>query len=583
MIRQPIVSVLGHIDHGKTTLLDRIRGTTITAKEAGGITQHIGATEVPIDVVKKICGPLLLNLDVKVTIPGLLFIDTPGHAAFTNLRKRGGSISDIGVLIVDVNEGFKLQTYEALKILQSYKTPFLVVANKIDLIPGWKSNPNLPFLKSLRDQREDVQQVLDTKIYEIVETLYQKGMSSERFDRVKDFTKQVAVVPISAKTGEGLPEFLMVLTGLTQKYLEEQLKTDVSGPGKGTILEVKKTEGLGTTIDVIIYDGSIKRGDTIIVGTRAEPIVTNIKALLKPKPLKEIRIGSQFDNVEEVYAAAGIKIAAPNLDEALAGSPVYVAQNPSEIEKLKSEIKEEIGEVQIQTGLKGVIVKADTLGSLEALVKMLEGENILVRKAGFGDVTRKDLVEASAVKKEDPLLAAIFAFNVKVPPDVEKEASDLDINIFYGDIVYALIDNYKEWVKSETEQTKEQLIKKVILPAQIRILPGYVFRQSKPAIVGVEVEIGTLVSKCDLMNESGNVVGSVKQVQEEGNPVSEAKAGKKVAVSIQGAVVGRNVKEGDLLYVDVPKKDLTLLKTKLSDILSIEELQLIEKIEKLKK
>jgi len=287
MIRQPIVSVLGHIDHGKTTLLDKIRGSAVTAKEAGGITQHIGATEVPIDAIKKVCGPLLLQLNQIIDIPGLLFIDTPGHAAFTNLRKRGGSISDIGILIVDINESFKPQTYEAFEVLKAYKTPFLIVANKIDLIPGWKSDPKTPLLKNFMNQTYDVQQKIDMKIYQIVETLIKNGFSAERYDRVKDYTEQIAVVPISAETGEGVPELLMLLTGMAQKYLEKQLQTEVKGPGRGTILEVKKTEGLGTTIDVILYDGSIKKGETIVVGTQDDPIVTNVKALLKPNPMEE--------------------------------------------------------------------------------------------------------------------------------------------------------------------------------------------------------------------------------------------------------------------------------------------------------
>ena len=582
MIRQPIVSVLGHIDHGKTSLLDRIRGSAIVAKEAGGITQHIGATEIPVDTIKKICGNLLVNLGMKLSLPGLLFIDTPGHAAFTNLRKRGGSISDIGVLVVDVNEGFKPQTYEAMSILKSYKTPFLVVANKIDLMPGWQTHLDMPLLKSFKAQRPDIAQDLDLKLYGLVEILYKNGFSAERFDRVKDFTNQVAVVPLSAKTGEGLPEFLMVLTGLTQKYMGEQLRVDVSGPGKGSILEVKQTTGLGTTLDVILYNGSIKKGDRILVGTREEPIDTNVKALLKPAPLEEIRIGKAFQRVEQVYAAAGIKIAAPNLDAAVAGSPVYVV-NDETVGQVKGEIKQELEDVQIETEGIGVVVKADTLGSLEALVRMLKEDGIKIRKASFGDVSKKDVAEAKAVQSESVLNAVIFAFNVKVLPDAKRDADNFEIKIMGGDVVYSLLDEYKQWVKEETEKAKAKTAETITMPAKVRLLPGYVFRQSNPAVCGIQVLAGTLKPNVELINANGEPIGKVKEIQKESENVKEARAGEQVAISIFGATIGRHIKEGDTLYVQVTPRDIEALRTKLKDLLSTEDLELLKETEEISK
>jgi translation initiation factor 5B len=214
---------------------------------------------------------------------------------------------------------------------------------------------------------------------------------------------------------------------------------------------------------------------------------------------------------------------------------------------------------------------------------MLEENGIEVRKAGFGDVSRKDLMEAEAVKQENPLKAVIFAFNVKTLPDVEKQAADLNIKIFTGDVIYSVIDNYKAWVDTESELTKEQVLKRVTLPAKVKLLPGYIFRQSKPAIVGVEILTGTVKPKIELMNESGEVVGTVKEIQEEKESVSEAKAGSKVALSIQGAAVGKNIKENDLLYVKIPIRDIQLIKTKLNELLSEEELETLNEIEKITK
>jgi|TARA_Y100000310_G_C20693967_1_gene824185 translation initiation factor 5B len=581
MIRQPIVSIMGHIDHGKTTLLDYIRTSTVAAKEAGGITQHIGATEVPISSVQKTCGTLLDSLKLDITLPGYLFIDTPGHAAFTHLRKRGGSICDIGVLIVDVNDCFMPQSYEALNILKTYKTPFVVVANKLDTVSGWQTSTEKPLLQNFMDQRYDVQQDIDTKLYQLVEVLHKNGYSSERFDRVKDFTTQIAVVPISAKTGEGIPEFLMVLTGLTQKYMQDKLEIDANSPGRGTILEVKQEEGLGTTLDIILYDGCIKKGDTIVAGTTEAPVETTVKALFRPNPMMEMRTGKQYTAVDSVAAAAGIKLSAPGLEGALAGAPVSVVSG--NIEEVKAEIQKQIEQVQVKTDTIGAILKADTLGSLEALVKMFNEEGIKIRKAGFGDVSRKDVMEAEAVKKESNLNAVVFAFNVKVSDDAKQEADDNGIKILEGDIVYSMIDEYKQWKDTEQNKSKEEIAETTVMPGKIELLPQYIFRQSKPAICGIRVLAGVIKQKYDLMNSEGKVVGNIKEIKEDKESRKKATAGQEVAISIAGGVIGKNIKENDTLYVRVPGRDIQVLKTKLKDLLTADETALLDEIKKISK
>ena len=322
-IRQPIITVAGHVDCGKTTCLDKIRGSRVAAKEAGLITQHIGATEVPKEVIQEICKDLIEKTKINVEVPGLLFIDTPGHQAFTALRKRGGSIADIAIVIIDIMEGIKEQTLEAIEILKTYKTPFIIGLNQIDRFENWQSTENGSITEGIAKQDQYVQAALDKKIYEIVGELHNLGFQSELYSRVEDFTKQIMIIPMSAKTGEGIPEMLMYLTRMSQKFLAEVLETEVSGPGKGTILEVKDEVGFGKTVDVILYDGIVKAGDTIVVGGIDGAFDTKIRALLKPKPLEEIRAPSEkFKTVPEVAAAAGLKIAAPGLENALAGAPV---------------------------------------------------------------------------------------------------------------------------------------------------------------------------------------------------------------------------------------------------------------------
>jgi len=281
MIRQPIVTILAHVDHGKTTLMDSIRRSTVASKEAGGITQCIDSTEVPINTITKISGKLLKN--IETTIPGLLFIDTPGHEAFSSLRERGGAISDIAVLVIDINQGVQPQTRESIEILKNFKVPFVVALNKIDMIHSWETQDTFSYLESLASQNEFVKEEIQNKIYQIMGDLSNFEFDSELFINVEDYTKQIAIVPISGKTGEGVAELLAVLVGMAQKYLANKLEISPDAEAQGTILEVKESQGLGKVLDVVVYDGSLKRGDTIVVGTNGEPIVTKVKALQKPK------------------------------------------------------------------------------------------------------------------------------------------------------------------------------------------------------------------------------------------------------------------------------------------------------------
>src|SRR6266581_5189054 len=361
-IRQPIVSVLGHVDHGKTTLLDRIRGTGVAGREAGGITQHIGATEVPLAAILEACGDLVKGKTFR--IPGLLFIDTPGHVAFSTLRARGGALADLAVLVIDVNEGFRPQTIESLNILKRYKTPFIVAANKIDLVPGWRKHEGTPFLASYSDQPESAREELDKRMYELVGRLYEHGFSADRYDRIEDFTTNLAVVPVSAKFGEGVPDVLLMLIGLAQRFLEQQLGTG-SGAAEGTILEVKEEKGLGVTLDAIVYQGSLAKGDTIVFGTAGKPGTTKVKALLKPKPLDEIRDPQErFDSVASVSAAAGVKVVGSGLERAVAGAPIRSVKG--NLAAVTEEIAKE-SQVHVETQDEGILVKADAIGSLEGL------------------------------------------------------------------------------------------------------------------------------------------------------------------------------------------------------------------------
>jgi translation initiation factor 5B len=508
----------------------------------------------------------------EIEIPGLLVIDTPGHEAFTNLRKRGGSAADIAILVVDVLRGFEAQTYECIEILKARKTPFLVAANKIDRVPGWKSFPDTPFLRAYQEQDPYVKQDLDAKLYDIMGVFSRLGFKTDRFDRIKDFTKTVAIVPTSAKTGEGITELLMVLIGLTQQHLKKQLQT-TEGPAKGSVLEVKEEPGLGLTLNTIIYDGTLQKDDLIIVGGKEKPIVTRIRAILVPKPLDEIRDPrDKFSSVDSVSAAAGVKIVAPDLEGALAGAPLYAVAEGEKPEKYVRLVSEEIEKIRIATDVEGIVLKADTLGSLEAIAENLKRNAVPVRLADVGDVSKRDVTEASVVKEREPLYGVILAFGVKILPDAEEEASIKGVQIFREKIIYHLIGNYLSWLKSQREATFEQEFDSLVKPGKICILEGYVFRRAKPAIVGVEVLAGKITPKCVLVRaEDGEEIGEIQQIQEKGKALSEAAKGMQVAISMDKPIVGRHIFEKDVLYVKVPELHAKVLLETFMDRLTAEE------------
>ncbi len=560
-----------------TSFLDKVRESSVAAREAGGITQHIGATEVPIDVVKKICGKMLEVMKVKVTIPGLLFVDTPGHEAFTNLRKRGGSIADLAVLVIDIREGFMPQTIEALEILKAYKTPFIIVANKVDLLSGWHDAQTYCFREAYKQQQDFVKKELEKKIYELIGKLSEMGIQSERFDRVDDFTKQVSIIPMSAKTGEGVAEALMILTGLSQRYLEKNLQIGVSGPGRASILEVKEEKGLGTGLDLILYDGTIKRGDTVILSGKDGPIETKVKALLKPKPLDEMRDPKdRFDNIASVAAASGLKLVGPGIEDALAGGQVYVVDGNAE--ELREKITRELESVRFEHENVGVIVRADTLGSLEAILGMLQKMKIPVRKADIGAVTKTDLMEAESIKKEDPEYGVVMAFNAPVPEDVARYSKDTRITLISDKVIYKIIEDFEEWVKEAKRRQEMAMFDTIPFPAELKFLEGCTFRRSGPAIIGMAVIKGRIRPGYPLMKEDGTKVGAIESLQEKNEKLEEAQKGDEIAVAIDGPLVGRNIEEGDILYTYITFGQYEQILKKGKKFLNGEETELLKKI-----
>ncbi len=562
MIRQPLVVVMGNVDSGKTQTLDTIRRTAVIKSEAGAITQMISSSSISLNTIQKICGDLLK--DKNINLPGLVFIDTPGHAAFSNMRKRGGNLADIAILVVDINEGIKPQTIECIQILKKYKTPFLIALNKLDVVPGWQETNEKMVLNMIAKQSPKIQQHIETKLYEIVGKLHEEGFQTERFDRVDDYTSTIAMVPCSAKQGLGVPELLMVLMGLAQKFLEKNLDTDLTGPAKGTVLEVKEEQGLGTTINAIIYEGTIKVNDPIIIGGVIEPVVTKVKGLFEPDEK------NKFKPVKEVVAAAGVKLSAVGVKDVVSGMPFFVINNDEE--ELRKKIQEEVDEVLIETEKSGIVIKADSLGSLEAVIGMLQDKEIPIKKASVGLVTKKDIT--SAVSDEDPTNRVILCFNVKSDND--------EVKIISHNIIYQLIDDLEAWREELRKKEEEKELEGLIKPAKMKYLQGCTFRQNNPCVVGVEILAGTLRPGVDLIKDNGDHVGNVKTVQLDKDTLKEAEKGKQIAVSIIGPTAGRQIHEGEIFYVDMNENNFRSLK-RLKRFLTPDDILVLKELAELKR
>ena len=593
--RQPIVSVLGHVDHGKTSVLDLVRSigserqASVMDREAGGITQHIGATEVPADVLNKTCEAMMGGKKFKS--PGLLFIDTPGHHSFVSLRNRGGSVADIAVLVIDVMEGLQPQTIESLHTLKETRTPFVIACNKVDRIHGWRTQHGRSFMESFKEQREDIRSLFEDRYWKLLGQFSEHGFNIERYDQIRDFRQNVALVPMSAKDGEGLQDLLAVTVGLAERFLEDRL-TDTLGAAEGTVLEMRDEVGMGKTIDVILYRGELKVGDKIMVAANDGPFETHIKGLKRPKGMAEMRdAGKRWVNFDSVEAACGVKIVAPKLENTIAGTTLYLANTPEQKEEAENAIRQEwraifdsmpimcskCSEVFPRVDFKahtkkgpcrgaeeerkGVVIKADTVGGLEALGFELAKLKIPVRQATVGPVNKRDILMAKSA--QDPLNKVILGFSVKGNSEVADALNDDDseIRFFSGSIIYHILDAYEAWREETAEKMAAELRESLVYPGRLLYLKDHTFRAKGPAIVGMRVLGGRVHIGQRLMKLDGTPVGQIKSLRTRASDdVKEANQGDEIAVAINGPTVGRHIEELDEFYVDVPESHAKRLK-----------------------
>ncbi|MBM3228314.1 translation initiation factor IF-2 [Candidatus Pacearchaeota archaeon] len=572
-IRQPIVTVCGHVDHGKTSILDRIRQSSVQEGEAGGITQKISFSLYPTDKLRQQC-PLIDKKQLKLDIPGFLFIDTPGHAAFTNLRKRGGSLADLAVLVIDINEGIKPQTSEVIQILKLNKTPFIIALNKIDNISAWKKyggkGDKTEIEENINSQSLSVRQNFDEKYMILMGSLQSYGFDSDLFYKIDDFTKKIALVPCSAKTGEGIPELIMVLCGLSQKYLEKKL--NLGEDAKGIILEIKK-ERDNPYLESILYDGKLSRQNSIAISNLdGKPLITRIRLLEEILPLS-----SKFTPKEKVSAATGLRMQIVEKADILPGMPFVVFKN--NLEEIEKIFKQQITE-SLKIEKQGIIAKADSLGSLEALLTMLRQEKIPVVKAGIGNINKSDIINAKANLKINELDAVIVGFNVKIEEEATEIASG--IKILTDEVIYKLIENLQKFREEKRKEIEKRRLMQLSPLAKIRVLHQYVFRNTSPAIFGIKVEAGKIIPRMSLVDNNNEKVGEIKNLQSENSSVNEAFEGQELAISIPGINFKRRMKETKFLYPNISESQFRTFK-KNKDLLSSSEISLLQEIAEIKR
>ena len=566
-IRQPIVTVAGHVDHGKTSILDKIRSTSIQEKEAGGITQKISFTTLPKDIIQKRTKDILTKFNIPLEIPGLLFIDTPGHAAFTNLRKRGGSLADIAILVIDINDGIKPQTAEVLQILKANKTPFIIALNKIDNISGWQTSKSLNSYESIQNQAIRVKEDFEEKYYTLIGSLNSYDLNPELYFKIKDFTKNIAIVPCSARTGEGINEILAMIIALSQKYLTKQIS--VSKTGKGVILEVKKDKSINY-LECILYDGTLTDKDEIAIASFDKTITSRIRNIQEALPLNR-----GYQTVNKIKAASGIKLQLTTKEDILPGMPFQIINN--NLEEIEKQFKKEVSH-EIENNSTGVLIKADSLGSLEALIVLLKEKNIKIIKAGIGSITKKDIYFANSLPEEDK---AIIGFNIGLSEDIEDLEEIKKIKIITNEVVYKLIDDFQEWKLNKQKEIERRKLSVLPTICEFTIL-DFVFRNSNPAVFGVKVEGGNLKKDLNFINSENEKIGHIKEIQHEKKSVQEATINQEVAVSMPGVNFERQLKIGEKLYTNLSETQFREFKQN-KDLLTNDEKQVLQKIAQVKR
>ena len=589
-IRSPICCVLGHVDTGKTKILDYIRKTNIQDKEVGGITQQIGASYFPIENIRQKTKDIEGRFDIDYNIPGILMIDTPGHESFSNLRHRGSSLCDIAILIVDIVHGLEKQTIESIKILKEKNIPFIVALNKIDRIYDWQPIKDAPIHKTIKQQNKHSIEELESRILGIKTELAEQGLNTQEYMKNKQLKQVYSLVPVSAITGEGIPDLLALMVFLTQKWMTKKLT--ISEELECSVMEVKTEEGLGTTLDVILSDGILHEGDKIIMASLNGPVVTNIRSLLTPKPMKEMRVKNEYINHKMIKASMGLKIVANDLENIVAGSSVIRIDKDDTnniIEQKKEQIMQDVNQILDSKNFKdeGVYVKASTLGSLEAFLTLLKQEKIPVSGASIGPIFKKDLMRASrALINDKREYSVILVFNMKISSEMEQTAKKDGVHLITGEIVYNIVDSFKKYYKDIKEVKKESNKDTAIFPCVLQMMgKKFVFNRKNPFVFGVTVNAGKLKLGTPLIVPDTKIVlGKVTSIEKEHKKIDIAEVGSEVCIKVDtddpSVTMDRHFSNDSQLMSNINRESIDCLKEHYKDEMSRNDWMLVIEMKK---
>ena len=576
-LKSPVVSFMGHVDAGKTSLMDSIRGTKIQQGEAGGITQSIGSSFVPIAHIREVTKNIKGKFSVEHNIPGVLIVDTPGHSAFSSMRDRGSSLCDLAILVVDINKGIQHQTEESIKMLKEKKVPFVIAATKIDMIYGWKKTNEINLRKVLKEQEEATTQVMQSMLEDLKYDFSKLDIDAVFYFNNKTPNKTYSIVPISTQTGEGLSDLLSLLVYISQNWMSN--KITYKDTLDATIMESILDSKLGWVLDVILSNGKINIGDKITVTTQEGVKISTVRNILTPPQLTQDRNKVSWTTNTSVKASQGIRIIGSNLESCIAGSSIFkVENNESEVIGKANEEYNKFWK-SFEWDDKGVYLVSPTIGELDAAYNLLKEDKIPIIRGEICNFTKKVADRYSSLTeceefKENKIILYFHSkpMSVKQEDEIIQMCKELGLTFIHNMVVYQLIDQYKEIKKKFLEERKKENSEKgkAIFPCELQILKDHVYMKggNDDLLFGIKVRAGRLLKGTPVITENNVKLGKVTSIQKNHKELDEAKIREEVCirlVSDTNISYGRHFSHSDKLISEITRSSIDELKQNFRD------------------